>query len=108
MKHYIEQSNLDENSNNPQKLKERTIDLSLDQNWIYKLPSFTGKHCLAGKKFIKMDQQGECYRCNDEQHQYLGNMFEKGINLFNEPIKCMANKCSCPYVGYRYVLEDYI
>lgn len=110
MKYYIEQSNLDGNINDAQKqkLRERTIDLSLDQKWIYKLPSFKGKDCLAGKKFIKMDQYGECYRCNDEQQNYLGNMFEKGIKLFSESVKCTANKCSCPYVGYRYVLEDYI
>ncbi|MEW6170799.1 MAG: hypothetical protein AB1472_04515, partial [Candidatus Omnitrophota bacterium] len=107
IKSYIEASSYDENINIKKEhcSKRRTIDLSLDKNWLNKLPSFKGKKCLSGMKFIKMDQNGKVYRCNDEQHHYLGNLFNDKIKLFNEILECSADICSCPYVGYRYVLQ---
>ncbi len=80
----------------------RTIELSRDNNWLEKIPSFQGSYCLAGQKFIKMDQHGNVYRCNDEHHHSLGNLFEGEIKLFSEAKKCEASVCTCPYVGFRY------
>ena len=108
IKSYINTSNYDENIN--VKIKKypikRTIDLALDKNWLNKLPSFKGKNCLAGKKFVKMDQDGQVYRCNDEHHHYLGNLFSDKVKLFNKILKCSVDTCSCPYVGYRYATQQ--
>lgn len=85
-----------------QGFREQTVDLTLDRNWIDKLPSFKGQLCRAGKNFVKMDQDGKVFRCNDEPQHYLGNLFNSNIKLFDKTTECSSDICSCPYVGYRY------
>ena len=101
---YMNNSYLDgrEFLNKEQNGRKRTVELALDKNWLDKMPTFKGKHCSAGKSFVKMDQNGAVYRCNDEHQHYFGNLFNGGIKLFTETRQCSANICSCPYVGYRY------
>jgi len=103
IKAYIEKSRVDEGAiGQKHDAGQRTVDLSLDKNWADGLLSFRGRPCLAGVKFVKMDQYGKVYRCNDETKHYLGNLFNGGIKLLPEPIECSAEICSCPYVGSRY------
>ncbi len=80
-------------------------DVSFDEFSIDGLPSFKGLDCLAGKKFVRMTPQGDVYRCHGEK-QYMGNLFDGHIEIFDGPKKCTANVCRCAYVGYKYVLKN--
>lgn len=102
---YMQRSDEDDNTNRGCASAKKTVNLSLDNNWLGKLPSFKGKQCLAGYKFVRMDQNCEVYRCIDEKNDHLGNMSNGGLALFKGPKICNADICSCPYVGYRYVLQ---
>lgn len=81
----------------------RTVDLALDINWIGQLPSFEGKNCQAGVKFVRMEKNGDVFRCIDEKHYFLGNLFKDRIRFFEASIPCESQICSCPYIGFRYV-----
>jgi hypothetical protein len=106
IKSYIETSTNDFHQSLPQIQIgiRRTVDLNLDKNWINQLPSFKGKYCQAGLKFIRMEKNGDMFRCIDEKHYFLGNFFKDRIRFFETPIPCEAQVCSCPYIGYRYVM----
>jgi len=92
------------NEKTPNVGEMRTIDLTHDIKFINGLPSFKGKLCLAGKKFARMTPDGDVFRCQDE-NLFLGNLFEEEVKLFEKPIPCSANICSCPYHGMRYVIK---
>lgn len=96
----------DEKKNRPIEEINKLKDMSLD-NFTEKLineglPSFKGKICFAGKNFLKIFPNGDVHRCNTET-DYLGNLFEKTLNLINNPIPCKSDYCTCPYFGYKYV-----
>ena len=105
---YIKQSQEDGDFNVDHKedlLKGRLSDVYLDAFFIDGYPSFKGRYCLAGKKFVRMTPSGEVYRCYNDDH-YFGNLFERTIKLFEKPALCTSRFCTCPYIGYRYVLID--
>lgn len=105
---YIEKSQRDGNFNIDHKedlLKGRLSDIYLDASFVDGFPSFAGKYCFAGKTFVRMTPTGEVYRCYNDNH-YLGNLFEGTIKLFEKPAVCTSDFCTCPYIGYRYVLVD--
>ncbi len=81
--------------------KGRMCDVSLDKFYIKRYPSFKGKNCWAGSKFIRMTSQGDVFRCYDD-NQYHGNLFNGKIKLFEVPQKCTAERCGCPYMGFIY------
>jgi MoaA/NifB/PqqE/SkfB family radical SAM enzyme len=84
--------------------KKSTVELALDKNWVDRLLSFTGRRCSAGRKVVRMEKDGEVYRCIDETQYHLGNMFSGRLKFLEEDLICKARICSCPYVGMRYVL----
>lgn len=105
---YIKQSQKDGNFDIDHKedlWKGRLSDIYLDASFIDGYPSFKGKYCLAGKMFVRMTPMGEVYRCYNDNY-YLGNLFEGTIRLFEKPAVCASDFCTCPYIGYRYVLID--
>lgn len=78
-------------------------------NWFEKyitegLPSFKGKMCLAGKKFVKIDSSGDVKRCNTE-NENLGNIFNGDLKLYNSAKPCNSDYCTCPYFGQKYVIN---
>ena len=84
----------------------RTVDLALDKKWVDGLLSYKGKRCSAGRNVVRMEKDGEVYRCIDETQYYLGNMFTGRLKFLKEDLICNARICSCPYVGMRYILQD--
>ena len=105
---YIRQSQVDGKfhiSHEEDKWKGRLSDTYLDASFIDGLPSFTGKYCMAGKSFVRMSSRGEVYRCCDDATN-LGNLFNGEIRFFEKPKRCRASLCSCPYIGYRHVLQN--
>lgn len=107
-KEYVDRSVGDEIQMYGQKSdpRARTVDLALDKCWVDRLLSYKGKRCSAGRKIVRMEKDGQVYRCIDETQHYLGNMFSGRINFLKEDLICNANICSCPYVGMRYVLSN--
>ncbi|MEK6715281.1 MAG: radical SAM protein [Candidatus Omnitrophota bacterium] len=108
IKSYIERSQSDSNSNitqdeNLQRLK--LSDIWFDRFCIQGLPDFKGRYCNAGSKFVIMTSMGDIYRCYGDK-QYLGNLYDGQINLFDAPKKCSGEICRCASMGYKYVLES--
>jgi sulfatase maturation enzyme AslB (radical SAM superfamily) len=104
---YTENSLVDMNFDDEKTLnigEIRTIDLTHDITFINGLPSFKGKICLAGKKIVRMNPNGDVFRCHDD-NLFLGNLFEGEIELLENNLPCTVNICSCPYQGIRYVLK---
>ena len=77
-------------------------DVLLDRSFINGYPSFKDLYCGAGRKFVRMMPSGDLYRCHSA-NLYLGNLFEGEMELLRKTKKCIAEKCTCPYIGYRYV-----
>ena len=83
---------------------ERISDVSQDQKFLNGLPSFKGQDCDAGRKFVRMVESGDVYRCHSDK-TYLGNLFDGSINLLKKPEPCRVPICQCPYFGYWYVVK---
>jgi len=75
---------------------------SLDKHHLDGVPSFKGYECQAGREVVTMDSLGEVHCCYDGKDRHMGNLFKDGIKLFDKPIICSYNSCSCPNLGFRY------
>ncbi|MDP2654688.1 MAG: radical SAM protein [Candidatus Omnitrophota bacterium] len=108
IREYIDRSARDEAQRygNTVPLRERTVDLALDKHWVSGIPSYAGKRCSAGRKMVRMEKDGEVYRCIDEKRYHLGNMFRGPLEFLKEDLVCGAPLCSCPYVGLRYANNE--
>src|SRR5262249_16555667 len=53
-----------------------TVDVFEDENYLDGLPGFGGRMCSAGEKFVRIKPDGEIYRCEVKQSNYLGNILE--------------------------------
>lgn len=84
--------------------KQRLSDIWFDRFCISGLPVFKGRYCGAGSKFVIMASNGDLYRCYGDK-QYLGNLFDGRITLFDGPEKCAGEVCRCASMGYKYVLD---
>lgn len=71
----------------------------LDTYFLNEGTSFVGLPCLAGKRFVKVDNLGNIERCGDI-NQNLGNLFDRNIRLYKRSRPCTSKKCGCPYIGY--------
>lgn len=58
-----------------------------------------GKYCHAGKNFIVIYQNGECYRCYSSRFNKIhcmGNIKDKNFKLYKKAIPCLNKNCTCP------------
>ena len=57
-----------------------------------------GKKCSAGRNFLVIYQNGECYRCYSSRFNKIHSMgnIKKGIKLFKSDLPCLNKKCTCP------------
>ncbi len=81
-----------------------TIDLSKEMNWLDGLPSWRGRPCFTGSRYVRMDPWGKVTRCNTD-HTLLGNLFEGEVKLMAGAQPCACPVCSCPYYGERYLAD---
>lgn len=84
------------------KLGGRFLDGSLEKRHIDGVPTTKGNECTAGRKFARMDTQGNVYSCYNDKELYQGNLFEGEIKLLDKTITCPYDVCRCPYWGYHY------
>ncbi len=61
-------------------------------------PSFEGKMCWAGARYLIVDHQGEAYRCYPARRyrqERLGNILDGSLRLAREPKTCGYTYCNC-------------
>lgn len=101
----IDKSRKDRNikvSPNAHNLGGRFVDVNLEKNLMNGVPKTKGNECTAGRKFGRMDAQGNLYSCYSDKDLYLGNLFKGEVKLLDEPIICPYETCRCPYWGAHY------
>ncbi|MCE9580705.1 MAG: hypothetical protein K8W52_46725 [Deltaproteobacteria bacterium] len=61
-------------------------------------PSFEGRPCWAGARYLIVDHQGEAYRCYPARRQRaerLGNLLDGSLRLASEATPCRYQYCNC-------------
>jgi MoaA/NifB/PqqE/SkfB family radical SAM enzyme len=68
-----------------------SIDVSCDDALLDAWPSFHGRPCSAGHRFVRMDADGSVYRCSSKQP--LGNLLDGTLRLTAGPAPCDTSYC---------------
>lgn len=106
--YYIERSRKeDNNTKNYEDDPEASglLNVGVDRFFTDGIPSFKGKLCRTGKDYVRMDPDGEVFRCHGGKHR-LGNMFKEGVRLFEKHEECTFDLCRCYYSGYTYAVKE--
>lgn len=75
-------------------LRERpSIDVFGDENYLGGIPSFGGRLCSAGEKFVSLQPDGRIYRCEAKPSNYLGNVLDGSYRLQPEKSPCDSHYC---------------
>ena len=63
--------------------------------------SFKGSLCLAGKRYVRIDYEGNIYRCSMASSP-IGNIFQKKFERFAGAEVCPYRMCPCSYFGLEF------
>ena len=75
-------------------LRERpSIDLFGDENYVDGIPRFDNSMCSAGQNFVGMGPDGEIYRCQRKQSNYLGNILDGSFRPQTAKSRCDSRYC---------------
>lgn len=78
-----------------------------DEEIEYRLENRTtlGKLCHAGKEYANIKGTGEVFRCGQDafRRRPMGNILDSGFALFEKPLPCQHENCSCQ--EFRYLDE---
>ena len=75
-------------------LSERpSIDVFGDGNYVDGTPEFRGRKCSAGEKFVSLQPDGQVYRCEEKQSNYLGNILDDSFQPRTGKSRCDSNYC---------------
>jgi MoaA/NifB/PqqE/SkfB family radical SAM enzyme len=75
-------------------LSERpSIDVFGDENYVDGIPSFGGRMCSAGEKFVSLQPDGRIYRCEAKQSNYLGNILDASYRFQTGKSPCDSKYC---------------
>lgn len=61
-------------------------------------PSFTGRWCWAGARYLIVDHRGDAWRCYPARRykaEALGNLLDGTFRLRSEPARCRYAYCNC-------------
>jgi MoaA/NifB/PqqE/SkfB family radical SAM enzyme len=61
-------------------------------------PSFEGRWCWAGARYLVVDHRGEAWRCYPARRykqERLGNLLDGSFRLRAEPARCVYRYCNC-------------
>ncbi len=75
-----------------------SIDLRQDEAMLDGIPDFTGRNCGAGQKFVKIEIDGEAFRCSSKTP--LGNVLNGTLQL--RPAASPCDTDYCPYFCLKY------
>jgi len=68
-----------------------TIDPFHDDRVLHRVPTYVGRSCEAGHKFVSISPDGDVYRCS--QKSALGNLLDGTMALRTEAAKCDTHYC---------------
>ncbi|MBN1571077.1 MAG: radical SAM protein [Acidobacteria bacterium] len=63
--------------------------------------SFKGSSCLAGNRYVRIDYEGNIYRCS-MAGSAIGNIFQKKFARFAGAEICPYRICPCSYFGLEF------
>jgi len=71
-------------------------------------PSFEGRMCWAGARYLIVDHGGEAYRCYPARRyreEHLGNVLDPGFALRDGPAPCPYDYCNCTVPQQRGMVD---
>ena len=68
-----------------------TMDMSNDERFLSGVPSYIGRACGAGSRFVKIEANGDVYRCSNKTA--LGNLLDGSLALLPGPTPCDTGYC---------------
>ncbi len=72
-----------------------SIDVFGDDKYVEGIPSFLGKSCRAGEKFVEIGPDGKVYRCEAKEQNYMGNVLDDSFRR-----RIGASPCDSRYCFY--------
>ena len=63
--------------------------------------SFKGVPCLAGNRYVRIDYEGNIFRCHMARSA-IGNIFQKRFARFAGARICPYRTCPCSYFGFEF------
>lgn len=70
-----------------------SINMFVDDKYLYAEPRFTGKKCEAGSKFVSISPDGSAYRCQKTSNLYMGNLLSRTFDRRPGAEPCNADYC---------------
>jgi MoaA/NifB/PqqE/SkfB family radical SAM enzyme len=68
-----------------------SIDPRFDDDFLGEVPRFTGQNCAAGQKFIRIEPNGNAFRCSIKTA--LGNILDQTLVLRDAQARCNTSYC---------------
>jgi len=81
-----------------------SINMFTDERFLKRIPSYQGKLCAAGEKFVQIEPDGNVVRCNSGQS--LGNILLRNLEMFSGPRPC--DTTYCPYFCEKYTRPPFV
>jgi hypothetical protein len=71
-------------------------------------PSYQGRRCAAGVRYLVVDKAGEAWRCRSAKRhgeERLGNVYDGTARLLGAPSPCPYTLCPCTVPANRGMIE---
>ncbi len=81
-----------------------TINMFLDDRFLHGIPSYHGRLCGAGHRFVRIDSDGTVFRCGAGKR--CGNLLRRRVRLAKGPKHCDTSYC--PYFCEKYTSPQYL
>jgi len=62
----------------------------------------SGRICRMGHSYVKIVPDGNAFRCCHYEAESIGNIFNEGFKLLDEPAPCFLEQCPC----YKAMIDD--
>ena len=69
-----------------------SIDVLSDDEFLDGLPGFRGRACSAGVRFVRVTEEGEVHRCDDNRPS-MGNLLAGTVRFADGPAPCDTQYC---------------
>jgi MoaA/NifB/PqqE/SkfB family radical SAM enzyme len=73
--------------------KRPSVNVFEDENYVDGMPRFKGRMCSAGERFVDIRPDGEIYRCQVKQSNYLGNILDGSFRPLRGKTSCDSTYC---------------
>lgn len=62
--------------------------------------------CRAGQIYASIKSDGEVYRCGGSSAEFIGNFFNQGFKMLDEPLPCRSESCPCNEWAFLLVEKE--